>query len=294
MKKIIFIFLLIPTFIYSQELNARVSINYEKLSPASKERLVEFGKQVETYLNQNKYTGQNWEGDKINCSFTIFFLSASDELHYTAQVVVTSQRPIYNSHRNSLMLSVLDTKWSFRYEKNQILYFDPSNFDPLTSLLDFYSYLIIGYDSDSYDPLGGSDLYAKAYDLAVLGGNSSSSSGWVLNNSSYSRRAFIEDIRNSQFRQFREDFFDYHYNGLDEFYKNKAAAQKNMVKIINNLYSVIDKINRRSVVLKVFFDAKHAEFYEYLKDYPDKYIFKKLKKIDPSHISTYDKVLYTE
>ncbi len=277
----------------AQELNARVFVNYEKLETASKERLEDFAKVIEDYLNQNKFTGDAWEGDPIDCSFNIFFTSGTSDLNYSAQVVITSQRPIYKTNRNSLMLRIQDSKWKFNYEQNQILYFDPTVFDPLTSFLDFYAYLIIGFDMDSYEPLGGSDYFAKAYEIAVLG-SGSNADGWQLNSSTYNRRALVEDLRDSDLQRFREDYFDYHYNGLDEFFTDKEKAQQNIAKLVLHLDEDLDKINRRSVLLRVFFNAKHAEIANYLKDYPDKNIFKILKKIDPPHISTYDKILLGE
>ncbi len=292
-------FLFVITILFStefsvaQELSARVFVNYEKLETASKERLEDFAKVIEDYLNQNKFTGDAWEGEPIDCSFNIFFTSGTSDLNYSAQVVVTSQRPIYKTNRNSLMLRIQDGKWKFNYEQNQILYFDPTVFDPLTSFLDFYAYLIIGFDMDSYEPFGGSDYFARAYDIAVLG-SGSNADGWQLNSSTYNRRALVEDLRDSDLQRFREDYFDYHYNGLDEFYSNKEKAQKNIAKLVMHLNEDLDKINRRSVLLRVFFNAKHAEIANYLSDYPDKNIFKILKKIDPPHISTYDKILLGE
>jgi hypothetical protein len=48
------------------------------------------------------------------------------------------------------------------------------------------------------------------------------------------------------------------------------------------------KIDINSVLIKVFFDAKSGEIIENLKTYPDKSVFKKLRKIDPSHGLKYD------
>ncbi len=292
MRKILLLILIFPVVLLSQELNATVNVNYEQLPTASKDKLQGFAEAIQNYLNQNKFTESDWEGDKIDCTFNIFFVSSGGELNYAAQVVVTSQRPIYRSHRHSLMLRIQDPSWKFQYEKNQILYFDPTVFNPLTSFLDFYAYVILGFDGDSFDRLGGSDYFTRAYDIAVLGSNSNASKGWQFSSGSYSRRALVEDLRNSQFEKFREDYFDYHYNGLDEYFSNKKKAQANIAKLVEDLYKVRDQIDRRSVLMKVFFNAKHAEIAEYLKDYPDKSIFEKLKLIDPPHISTYDKLLY--
>ncbi len=290
MKKALIFLLFLPAFIYSQELKANVTVNFEQLPNSAKERLVDFEYSVESYLNNTRFTELDWEGDPIICSFNIFFIGNSGETKYSAQVVINSQRPIYKTNKSSLILNVLDKEWSFEYERNQTLRFNLVNFDPLTSFLDFYSYMIIGYDMDSYNPLGGGDYFAKAYDIALLGANSGYSKGWALESSAYNKRTLLDEIQNAQFHQFRKDYFDYHYNGLDIFTENKIAAQRNIAKLVNNLYKSIDKIARNSVILKVFFDAKSGELVDYLKGSDDE-VFKKLMKINPENITKYEKAM---
>jgi len=275
---------------YSQELDATVVVNYEQLPVAAKDRLVNFGSQVKDYLNNNKFTRQNWEGDKIKCNINIFFTASSDELTYTAQLVVASQRAIEGSKRSSLMLNIMDNSWQFRYERNQSMYFNQTDFDPLTSLLDFYAYIIIGFDLDSYYRLGGSELFSRALDISVRGASGAFSEGWQTKSTAYNRRGLVENLLNAKYQQLRQDIFDYHYNGLDIYHSRdtKLEAQENMVKLIRNLDKVRDQIDIRSVFLKVFFDAKAGEFVEYLKDYKEQNIFNILKKIDAPHISKYD------
>jgi hypothetical protein len=187
----------------------------------------------------------------------------------------------------------MDNTWAFKYEKNQAMYFNQANFDPLTSILDFYAYLIIGFDADSYRPLDGTEHFQKALDITVRGASSSSSKGWLFESNAYNRRALIDNLLNAKYLQFRQDYFDYHYNGLDLFYTNdqRQTAYNNIVKLIKNLEKMKDQLDIRSVLMKVFFDAKAGEFIEYLKFYSDRSIFSTLKKIDPSHISKYDEAL---
>ncbi len=288
MKKLLAFILFLPLFLVSQELNVDVSVNYEQLPNAAKERLVDFENAVENYMNQTRFTDLDWEGDPIKCSLNIFFINSSGETQYSAQVVVTSQRPIYQSNRSTLMVNLMDKEWSFEYEKNQSLRYDLISFDPLTSFLDFYAFLIIAYDLDSYNPLGGADFFAQAYDIALLGANSKFSKGWAFENNAYNKRKLLDEIQDASYNQFRQDYFDYHYNGLDIYNENRKAAQKNMAKLVNNLYGQIDKMARNSVILKLFFDAKAGELLEYLKGYDDK-VFQKLMKINPENISKYEK-----
>jgi hypothetical protein len=288
MKKLLVLCLLIFTTIsFAQELNADVTVNYDQLKSASKDKLEDFERVIEDYLNNNKFAGDNWEGDPINCNFSIFFTSAG-ETAYGAQVVITSQRPVYNSENSSLMLLVQDANWNFNYEPNQTLYYNPKEFDPFVSFLDYYALVIIGIDMDSYAPLGGSEYFTQASDIAMLGSNSGQSKGWALETSSFNKRGLVEDLLRSNFQQFRIDVYDYHYNGLDIMNEDPETAITNIVKLVTNLDGIYDKISRMNVLMRVFFDTKHKEIYGLLKNYEDKSIFKLLKRIDPSHISTYE------
>lgn len=284
---------MLPALYQAQELDATVTINVEQLQTASRERLNTFAMQIQDYLNNSKFTRKPWQGDKIKCFFNIFFTASNDETSYAAQMVVASQRPIQDSQLSSLMMSVMDNSWSFKYEKNQAMYFNQSDFDPLTSFLDFYAYLIIGLDADSYSPLDGTEYFQKALDIVVKGASSSSSKGWQLESASYNRRALIDNLLNAKYQFFRQDYFEYHYNGLDLFYVKgqRQTAMNNMVKLIKDLEKNKDKLDSRSVLLKVFFDAKAGEFSDYLKAYPDKSIFTILRRIDPSHTTKYDEAM---
>ncbi|MCO6473941.1 MAG: DUF4835 family protein [Melioribacteraceae bacterium] len=290
MKKLLFLFLFIPAVFLGQELNAKVEINYEQLPNEAKERLKNFDRDIQEYLNNNRFTDTNWEWERVNCNFTIFFMSA-DDTKYKAQLVVTSQRPIENSQNSSLMLNIRDDKWSFEYEPSQSMMFNLSEFDPLLSFLNYYAYVILGFDADSYNPNGGTSLFNKALDLCARGGSSPNNDGWELNRDSFNRRALIDDVLSGAFSQFREDYFEYHYNGLDIFNQDKNLAQKNIARLVNNFYEKKDMIDTRSVLKRVFFSAKSGEIVQYLSDYPDKEIFNKLMIIDPPNTSKYQQAL---
>ncbi len=290
MKKIFgILFLLYSSLNFAQELNATVTVNFEKLPAAYKDKLENFANEVEEYLNNNKFSEGDWEGEAIKCNFSIFFTSASDETNYNAQVVIVSQRPIYNSQQKAIMLKVSDTNWKFKYEKNQAFYFNENEFDPLFSFLDYYAYLIIGLDLDSYAPLGGTEVFTKAANLAALGAGSPYQKGWAIETSNYNKRSIVDDLLRTRFQKLRLALYDYYYNGLDILKEDPKEANKNIAKLIYTLEKLEDKVGRMNILLRVFFDTKHKELFAYAKDNPDKTLLKRLMKIDPSHISTYEK-----
>lgn len=290
MKILAILFLSFTSILFPQELNCKVNVNLESIPIAARERLSNFSQVIEDYMNKTNFTGSDWQGGKIQCAMTIVILSVSNEVNYTAQAIVSSQRPIYKSTDNSLMLTINDNEWAFNYEEGQALYANQSTFDPLTSFLDFYANIIIGFDMDSWESLGGSPYFSNAFNIVNLGANSNFSNGWTKNSNSYSRRGLVEDLLNEKYRHFREAIYDYYY-GIDIYAQNPEIGREKIVKLINVLEDLGTKSNLTGVFIKVFFDAKNGEIIEHLKEYPDKEIFVKLRRIDPAHTSKYNEIL---
>ncbi|MEE9448649.1 MAG: DUF4835 family protein [Ignavibacteriaceae bacterium] len=288
MMKIFIIFLALSAAGLAQELNCRVEVNFESLPANNRELLADFADVIETYINATRFTTENWDGAKIDCSLTIFFVSAAGDVDYTAQIVVISQRPVYQSTRNSPMLTVNDGAWSFRYERGQALYSGQSTFDGLTSFLEFYAMIIIGFDTDTFGEYGGTKYFQRAQDIVNLGATSGFSNGWLSSSSSYNRWGLVNDLLAEKYSKFRSTVFDYHY-GIDIYQQNKILGQQKMVSLIDNLYNMWEvEGGLKSVLLTTFFDAKHGEIMDLLRDYKDLTIFEKLKKIDPPHAAKYE------
>jgi hypothetical protein len=281
---------LIPfTISFSQEINCNVTVNYEGLSVENRERLVDFKGVIESYMNTTSFTGQAWDGLKIDCSLTIFFTSASGD-DYSAQVVLVSTRPIFRSTRQSPMLTISDPNWSFRYVQNQAMYANQATFDPITTFLDFYANLVIGFDWETWAELGGTPYFNKAFNLLNLSVGSPYKKGWEQTSASYSRWGLCQDLLNDNYRAFREAFYVYHY-GIDEMQLRKKDGQEKIASIVNVLENMQKKTGINSVLIKLFFDTKNGEIIELLKDYPDYNIFNRLKKVDPAHSAKYDEAL---
>jgi hypothetical protein len=146
-------------------------------------------------------------------------------------------------------------------------------------------------DKDSFEPLGGTTQFKRAQDIVNLGSSSGSNFGWQSSSSVYSRWGLINEILSATYSYFRNSIFDYHY-GIDIYSQNKQLGQEKIVGVVNVLWAMYEKLGSiNSVYVRTFFDAKHGEIIDYLRDYGDPEIFVKLKKIDPPHSSKYDAVI---
>jgi hypothetical protein len=287
MKYILLIYLFFSVTSTAQELNCKVEVNYQNLPVNNRELLTDFAGVIENYLNTTRFTNTDW-GQRIDCTFNIFFTSAGSDVDYSAQIVVVSQRPVYKSTNNSSVLTINDGQWQFKYQKGQALYSNQTTFDPLTSFLDYYALIIIGMDMDTFEPLGGTVYFKRAQDIVNLGANSAANLGWQSSSSAYSRWGLVNEILSATYSFFRISIFDYHY-GIDIYSQNKQLGQQKIVALIDVLWIMYEKLGSlKSVYIRTFFDAKHGEIIEHLKSYPDLEIFSKLKKIDPPHTSKYE------
>lgn len=292
MKKFLILILLIShsKFLLAQELNCRVTVNYEKLPINNRELLADFAFIIEDYMNKTQFTNEPFDGEKINCNLNIFFTSASSDVEYSAQVVITSTRPVFKSDRQSPILTINDANWNFRYEKGQPLYSNQSIYDPITSFLDFYANLIIGFDWETWGEFIGTPYFQRAFSIANLGMNSNFKKGWERTSDAYNRTRLCEDLLNDKFRPFREAYFEYHY-GIDLYQVNKTEAQEHIANLVNVLDDMKNKTDINSVLIRTFFDSKYGEIADLLRDYKDINIFNKLKRIDPAHIAKYNEML---
>jgi hypothetical protein len=276
----------------AQELNCVVTVSTENVPSGQRDYLRDFKADVEKYLNNNKWTDEDLGGEKIDCSMSIFFLAAVGENRYTAQVVVGSQRPVYvgndKSGKNSQVLRIADDKWEFGYVPNQQMIKDEFRFDPLTDLLDFYAYLIIGLDLETYNELSGSRYLQKALSICNQANATSYGKDWQSSAGTYSKFGLIDELMNMKYQQFRLAFYSYHFEGIDLLDTEQQKGLDNILKALESIAELRQKQNPRSILVRTFFDSKYHEIADVFLTWPDRGVYDRLITADPAHQGTYD------
>lgn len=276
----------------SQELNCTVSVNAEKIPSTSRDYLINFGADVEKYINSNRWTDEDFGGEKIQCTMNIFFQNVLGENRYQAQVFVGSHRPIYvgndKSGKSTTITRILDDKWEFTYVPNQQMFKDDYRFEPLTSFLNYYAYLIVGLDLDTYAELSGTRYLQKALSICNQASSTSYGKDWQQAGTTYSRFTLVDELMNLKFQPFRLAFFTYHFDGLDLLSTEKEKGLENMLKAVEMISQLRERQNPRSILVRTFFDAKYMEIAETFLQYPDRSVYSRLATADPNHQGTYD------
>jgi len=275
----------------AQEIDCEITTDVQRLTTAeTRDNLSDFVQQLKQYVNTYTWTKEDFGNEKIKCTFNISFQGSVGDNHYITQVFIGSQRPVYKLGQNTAVTRIMDANWEFDYIRNQAFSHNDSRFDPLLSFIDFYIYLILGYDADTYHTNGGTAYFQKAMEIVNQShGASSSGKGWELSpQGSYTRAQVIDELLNPKYQDYRKAVHVYYYRGLDSLYRDPEKALKKMYSALEKIGKLRVKNNHPIVVLKTFFDTKYLEIAEkFLKD-PDPSIYAKLSKIDPAHQQTYD------
>ncbi|MFW6157517.1 MAG: DUF4835 family protein [Balneolaceae bacterium] len=276
---------------FSQELNSSVSIDRSQIESSSYSYLDDLDDEIETYLNEHNWTSDRYnDHERIDVEFQITLLSADDNYNFEATVVVLARRPIYNTLQRTTLFLFNDENWSFSYSPNRNLMHDELQYDDLATVLDFYAYLIIGLDYDSFAENGGSDYLNQASNLVDLARSSSGGNGWERSTSRQTRGRLISNLTSSSYSGYREALYRYHRLGLDRFTDEPEEARREILEALE----LIQNARRRttsSLLFDSFFNAKYRELVAVFQDAAAEVrldAYNLLADIDQSHLSTYD------
>ncbi len=195
---------------------------------------------------------------------------------------------MYQSNKGTLVLRILDPNWEFTYVRGQALYHHEFQYDPLTSFLDYYAYMVLGFDADTYTEMGGTPYFQKASEIVNRAVQSGSNKGWPKSGTAYSRQQLVEDLLNTRFAPLRRADYIYHFHGLDLMATNPNRALENMLYAINLIGKTQKAENTTISLARVFFEAKYQEISDLFLQYPDKSIIGNFADYDPAHRQTYE------
>lgn len=257
MRKIIFLFLLVAGSLQAQELNCKVSVNYDRITNANTQIFKTLERSLTDFVNKTRWTNQTFkDNEKIECSMLIN-LSSYNSDSFTGTIQVQSSRPVFNSSYTSPVFNFNDKDFSFRYLEFETLVFNPNSFDSnLIAVVAFYSYMIMGLDADTFTMKGGDQYYDLAQNVAILA-QGSGSKGWNQSDGNLSRYFLINDVKSNTFSPFREALYQYH-SGMDFMADNQKEAKEKVKNSLKTLSQIYD-LRPNAFLTRVFFDAKSDE-----------------------------------
>ncbi|MDP9958950.1 type IX secretion system protein PorD [Chryseobacterium lathyri] len=264
MKKIISLFLLL--FIYnlsfSQELLATVQINSQQLGGSNQQAYKALEKSLRDFINNTSWTGKKLQNfEKVKCNFAVV-IAERDGNRFKGSIVIQAVRPVYNTSYESPLVNLQDQRFAFEYVENENLVFNERQFSGknLIDVISFYVYVILGYDADSFQSMGGTQWFAKAQQIAQNSQNRNYE-GWNVINEPRSRTILINEIINPNWSQLRSTMYTYHRAGLDNLFNQDQTAAKKVIFDALLQLKRYENSFQQSYYFNLFLDNKSDEIF---------------------------------
>ncbi len=242
----------------AQELNCTVEINSDQVEGTYKQVFTTLQQAMNDYMNTNIFTNNQFSAnEKIECRL-FFTVKEYTDGKITGDLQIQSSRPVYNSTYTTTLINFKDTKIDFTYLENEPLVFTLDHMESqLTAILNFYAYLILAIDYDSFSPRGGEPYFDRLKTI-VQQAQSAGESGWKAFEDTKNRSAVLSAYTDQATQSLRDMLYDYHRRGLDEM---SVSPDKGRAKITESLDAIkkVYSAAPMSVGLSMFKDAKLDE-----------------------------------
>ena len=255
LKKFTLFVIMFFTSLFCQFTEVNVVIDKRQIKENDKFIFETLSEDISQYFLNNKFLEYHFELELfIDIHIIIESYSKSDN-----NKIVNAQLIITNNTDQQFYTKGID----FPYSKGESLIFN-SMYSPLTSILDYYAYIFLATELDTYDYLGGDAYFVKSDEIAKIGRGSDYSRGWDSR-----RKKTIKLKENRNLRSIRFYYFliqdNLNSDNIDNKFINSYLEQ-----IIDNLYSIFEIYgNERYTSLflneygqelaKLFFKNEHIE-----------------------------------
>ena len=280
----------------AQELNCQVEINYTSIGgTVYKQVFDQMQRSVVEFMNNTKWTNDQFTAaEKIECNILIIVTNTISADEYSGTIQITSRRPVYNSSYYTQLLNIEDEEFRFKFQQYTQLEFNINSFqNNLTSVLQYYAYVVIASDYDSFSPLGGTQYWQKAQ-LIVQNAQNAVEPGWkqIATKGDRNRYWLVENQLQPAFKGIRDCNYMYSRKGLDLMYKNQEEARAEILKALELLLPVY-RARLVSYNMQVFFNSKRDEIINIFKSAtPEEKakVMELLGTIDPAGTTKYQKI----
>lgn len=244
----------------AQELNARITINSDKVQSTNKQVFKTLQDALNDFVNNKKWTDATFAmNERIDCSMTLIINEMVSDNSFKGEIQVQARRPVYNSSYTTTLLNYRDTELSFDYTEFEPLEYTENTLNSnLIATVVFYIYTILGLDFDSFSPKGGTAFLGQAMQIVSLAQAQPTWTGWKAFENDRNRHALATALTDNTSELFRDMWYNYHRKGLDEMAANPDRGRTTIIGLLPVLEQV-KSARPTSPLLQMFADSKLDE-----------------------------------
>ncbi|MBR2178227.1 MAG: DUF4835 family protein, partial [Paludibacteraceae bacterium] len=274
---------------------AQVIVNHSQVSNTKTGVFDALKDKLTQLLNERAWTNMQYrEAERIQCSFNINVSKWNEaDNAFTASLIVSAVRPVYNSGYTSTVLSMNDKDFSFTFAEFDQLEWRPDQVDNnLTAMIAYWAYLIIGLDMDSFAPMAGTDILRLAQQVCI-DAEGLGFSGWKAFSDSKNRYAIVNDYLDGAMEKFRQLQYKYYREGLDIMAESTERGRAAISECID-LLEESHKDKSLSLLPQLFTEYKKDELVSIFQGQGTskerEHIYDILFKINPSQSTAWEKI----
>lgn len=276
----------------AQEFKCEVEVNSQQVEGTNKNVFESLQEAMSTYMNETKFSNAIFSpNEKIECRLFLTVKEYTDD-RIKGELQLQLSRPVYNSTYTTTLFNFRDTRVEFDYREGDPLIFNENTVDNnLTALLDYYAYLFLALDFDSFSPNGGQPYYDKAQSI-VQQAQSMGEIGWRTFEDTKNRAAVLSSYTDSNTSGIRNLLYNYHRKGLDEMVTSPDKGRAVITESLKELKTVADNAPM-SVALSLFRDSKLDELVNVYSKAPQaerESVYELLQPIYPTESERLDKI----
>jgi len=276
-KKITLLYIILNSLIFTQFNNPKISYEYNDLIIKDNQIhiLEKFNQVMIDYYKYNKFSDYSDLDIELDIHIIYHGINFTDLNNYKSincQIFFSNNSGQYYITKNI----------ELPYYKGRDIYYNSMHFDPIASLFDYYAYLFIGDQLDTYGIYLGDNYYNLASEITKMGLESKYSSLWVKHNE------WIKSIKENIYLRNAKYYF---FKSLDIIFEKQDDTSdiiENTNLLLNNLELVYKNYGYDKNTLKFIesFNLEIADLFKMLNlykginflinfDYKNKVIYEK-------------------
>jgi len=241
------------SFIFSQFVNTQVTVEYNELDQdyhIKKYIIEDLDEDIKEYFQLNKFCHE------------YNFIELNLKIHLIIESINIVQTPsgTINSIKSHLLITNNTDQYyfvkgiNFEYNKNSTLIYNPYKYEGIESILDYYAFLFIGYELDTWGINLGATYLNKALEISS---EINQNARWKTRKNEI--KSIIENV---ELRKARFLYFSYYDLIRSEGYKINPKKYNEEIKSITlELYNEL-----LSIYTKIGYDKNTLKFISYLSD----------------------------
>jgi hypothetical protein len=282
------------SLVSQSEINFNLKFNLQQIQTVDPKILETLERDLQQFLSGRSWTEDRFlPEERINCNLVMTITEGDSPNKFEADLAIQSSRPVYGSGVETAVFNTLDTRVTFFYEQFQAIQLSENSYTGnLASVLGYYVNLILGFDYDTFSPLGGQRYFEEAQEIINrLPSDVADDSGWKAT-PSRNRFWLLENILSPRVLPLRRALYTYHREGLDRMYEDVGLARANIVLALED----VKKTNQdypNTMIVQAFVDAKREEIMEIFKGgtpTEQSAVIQTLTRIDPSNAGKYREI----